>query len=198
MQWPAQRRRPHLLPEAGELLLSEDEKAATASVWRWRRRVWLALTCGMLFALTTQSSEALAVSWGTGVKAALPADAGSKPNVALSSVSCASAGDCSAVGSYTDSSDHRQGLLLSKSGGTWARGVKATLPAGAGSKPSVRLNAVSCPSAGNCSAVGSYTDGSGKQGLLLSESGGTWAAGTKAVVPADAFSRPRVVLSSVS
>ena len=111
--------------------------------------MWLALTCGVLLALATQSSEALAVSWGPGVKAALPADAGSKPDVALSSVSCASAGDCSAVGSYANSSRNRRGLLLTERGGAWASGVKAALPTNAGSNPGVHLDSVSCASAGD-------------------------------------------------
>src|SRR5207248_3075182 len=98
--------------------------------------------------------------------------------VVLGSVSCASAGECSAVGSYIGPGGKRQGLLLSESGGTWTMGVEATLPAGAGSNPGVILGSVSCASPGECAAVGSYIDGGGnRQGLLLSESGGTWAPG---------------------
>src|SRR5439155_8562985 len=77
--------------------------------------------------------------------------------------------NCSGVGEYKDSSAHRRGLLLTQAAGTWATGVEASLPANAGSDPNVALSSVSCASAGNCSAVGSYTDSSGhRQGLLLS------------------------------
>jgi hypothetical protein len=55
-------------------------------------------------------------TWATGVEAALPANAGSNPDVSLFSVSCASAGDCSAVGNYLDSADNFQGLLLGSVG----------------------------------------------------------------------------------
>src|SRR5207245_7674780 len=72
-------------------------------------------------------------TWATGVEASLPANAASIPNVSLTSVSCAAAANCSAVGYYYDSSNHLQGLLLSETAGTWATGVEAGLPADAGS-----------------------------------------------------------------
>ena len=116
--------------------------------------------------------------WVPGVKAILPAGVGSNSGVALRSVFCASVGNCSAVGSYTDSSGFTQGVLLSETRGGWARGVEASLPADAGSNPGVLFASLSCASFENCSAVGSYTDGSHhRQGLLLSETGGRWARG---------------------
>src|SRR5207245_689349 len=120
-------------------------------------------------------------TWAPGVEASLPANAGSDPGVFLNSVSCASAGNCSAVGDYTDSSGHRQGVLLSETAGTWAPGVDAVPPAGAATDPSVGLASVSCAAAGNCSAVGDYHAGRPhhQQGLLLSETAGTWATGVE-------------------
>ena len=47
----------------------------------------------------------------------------------LSGVSCASAGNCTAIGSYIDSSGHTQGLGLTETSGTWARGVELIHPA---------------------------------------------------------------------
>ena len=49
----------------------------------------------------------------------------------LFSVSCASAGNCTAVGDYDASSDREQGLLLTETSGRWATGVEASLPANA-------------------------------------------------------------------
>ena len=138
-------------------------------------------------------------TWGTGVEAALPADANSNPHASLTSVSCASAGNCAAVGTYLDSAGHYQGLLLSESSGTWGTGVEAAPPANAGSDPTATLRSVSCASAGNCAAVGFYTDSAGhSQGLLLSESSGTWGTGVEAALPANAGSDPSVFLGSVS
>src|SRR5207244_10150416 len=123
----------------------------------------------------------------------------SSPRVNLGSVSWASAGNCSAVGGYTDGSGHEQGLLLTEAAGTWATGVEATLPLNAGSNPFASLNSVSCASAGNCSAVGGYHDSSSHaQGLLLSETGSTWAPGTEAIRPANAGSNTGVSSGSMS
>src|SRR2546430_292900 len=108
-------------------------------------------------------------TWAMGAEASLPASAASSPNVSLRSVSCAPAGNCSAVGDYADSSSHRRGLLLTETAGIWTMGVKASLPANTGSNPGVRLDSVSCASVANCSAVGAYDDSVGsRQGLLLS------------------------------
>ena len=138
-------------------------------------------------------------TWATGVEAPLPANAGSNPGAGLDSVSCASAGDCTTVGSYLDSSGSHQGLLLTQTAGTWATGVEAAPPANAGSNPGAGLDAVSCASAGNCTATGHYTDSSGhRQGLLLTQTAGTWATEVEAAPPANAGSDPGAGLDAVS
>jgi hypothetical protein len=137
--------------------------------------------------------------WAPGVEAALPANAGLDPDLLLSSVSCAAAGNCSAVGYYTTSSTQRQGLLLSETSGVWAPGVEASLPANASSDPHANLGSVSCASAGGCAAVGLYTDSAGhEQGLLVNETEGMWAPGLEAIPPANAGQNPDVNLFSVS
>ncbi len=139
------------------------------------------------------------LGWGTGVKAALPANVGTDPEVELNGVSCASPANCTAVGRYRDTSEASQGLLVTKSLGVWTTGVEATLPTGANTDPVVGLGSVSCASAGNCAAVGGYKDASGDvQGLLLSQSSGTWAAGVEAVLPVTVTGNPQVSLNSVS
>jgi PASTA domain len=138
--------------------------------------------------------------WATGVEVVLPANAAvPNPFAAFFSVSCTSAGNCSAVGGYRDSAGSRQGLLLTEAAGTWGAGVEATLPANAtmGANQFVELNSVSCASAGNCSAVGDYIDSNGGQGLLLTETAGTWGNGVKAALPANAVSG-QVSVTSVS
>ena len=141
-------------------------------------------------------------TWRSAVKALVPVGARSD-HVIFSAVSCASAGNCSAVGEYTDAAGNFQGLLVDESRGGWRRGVKATLPGDAGSSPDVILDSVSCASAGNCSAVGAYTDDAGNlQGLLLTEIRGKWAVGLQAGLPADAYdpasATPQFGLYSVS
>ena len=118
------------------------------------------VACGVLLMLAALPAEALAsTNWATGVEASLPANARTNPGIlaGICSLSCASAGNCTAVGSYFDSSGHLQGVLLSETSGTWATGVQAPLPANAGTNPSASAYPVSCASAGNCTAVGGYT-----------------------------------------
>src|SRR5690242_6897127 len=92
-------------------------------------RIGVGLVCSVLLALAAPSSEAFAAAWSRGVEINLPANAGSDPHVNLGfTMSCASAGNCTAVGEYTDSSSHVEGLLLTETSGVWATGVEATLP----------------------------------------------------------------------
>jgi hypothetical protein len=158
------------------------------------------LACGVLLMLASLPPEALAsTNWPTGVEASLPANANTSPNAGVESVSCASAANCSAVGTYTDSSGHSQGLLLTETSGTWATGVEASWPANARTQPHVSLGPVSCASAGNCTAVanatGLYNE---SQGLLLTETSGRWATGVEPPLPANANTDPEVSLGSAS
>jgi hypothetical protein len=140
------------------------------------------------------------ITWGTGVTAQLPNGFASNAAVALSPVSCPSAGDCEAVGSYNDSSSNTQGVLLSAIGGAWTRGTKAPLPMNAAADPQVQINGVSCASGGNCAAVGDYnaTSPAGVQGLLETETAGTWVTPGLEAGPPSPSTSPGVNLSSVS
>ncbi|MGO9976362.1 MAG: hypothetical protein ACLP01_26850, partial [Solirubrobacteraceae bacterium] len=166
----------------------------------WRRIGATVAALALAVALPLGLAPAAFAASQTGVEAILPAGAGSNPQANVDSVSCPSAGDCTAVGGYTDSSGNEQGLLLTETSGTWGGGVEALLPANAGANPQVFLNSVSCASAGNCTAVGGYLDSSGGlQGLLLTETSGTWAQGVEASLPSNAtLPFPTVTLYQVS
>jgi hypothetical protein len=140
-------------------------------------------------AIAAEPAGAEAAATVTTIEAALPANAGPSPDASVVSVSCASAGNCAAVGDYTDSSGDIQGLLLTETSGTWATGIEAALPAGAAANPAALVSSVSCASPGTCTAVGYYTDSSGnRQGLLLDETASTWAAGAQAPLPTNGAS----------
>jgi hypothetical protein len=128
-------------------------------------------------------------------KAPLPANAlTSNQGVILRAVSCVSAGNCAAAGSYFISGANGQ-VLLTESSGTWSAAQAPLGPSGTANSDSV--TAISCPSANNCAAVGTYTDSAGTEGLLLTESSGTWSA-AKAPLPASAPSSGRsVTISSI-
>jgi hypothetical protein len=141
-------------------------------------------------------------SWHAGTEPQPPAPAATKgdrnistPGNRLSFVACASAGNCTAVGTYTDK-DATAGeypWVLQETAGRWASGVPARLPADAnahgdsergGTAPFFGFTGLTCPSAGNCTAVGGYwgkTDV--EQGLILTERNGKWSRGIKAPSP---------------
>jgi hypothetical protein len=96
----------------------------------------------------------------------------------VNSVSCASPGDCSAVGSYEDANFNSQAFVVGQSGGTWGTGreVPGTASLDQGS-PGASAVSVSCGAVGDCSLGGYYSDASGlEQAFVASETGGSWAA----------------------
>ncbi len=79
----------------------------------------------------------------------------------VDSVSCASAGGCTARGFYTDHAGHLQAFVASQVKEKWdtALEVPGTAELNAGGQAGV--NSVSCAAPGSCTAGGFYTDGSG-------------------------------------
>jgi hypothetical protein len=122
--------------------------------------------------------------------------AGADPSAELVTVSCPAAGSCVAVGSYIDSSNHDQGLIDTETSGAWtASRVNVSALPSVATNPSLQLTSVSCPSAGDCTAVGRYTDASlpdgSWQGLVLSSSGAVWSDAAEFKLPANAsFTNP--------
>jgi hypothetical protein len=95
-------------------------------------------------------------AWAPGIKAVLPSNAGIQGHhFAIRSVSCATAGNCGAVGNYFDGSGVGQGFFLTESSGTWGSGVEATFPNQA-TNQSAGMNAVSCATTAACGATGGY------------------------------------------
>jgi hypothetical protein len=134
----------------------------------------------------------------TSLTAPLPGNANAPgPDASLNDVSCVGS-DCGAGGMYRDSSGQEQGLLVADSNGTLTA-VEAPLPANAKTTGQyARVEAISCPAAGECSAAGSYLDSSGaSQPLLLSETSGVWSA-TEGTLPAGTAAHPQTLFSSVS
>ena len=99
------------------------------------------------------------------------------PYARVQSVSCASAGSCSAGGFYTtDAAGRAQAFVVSERNGSWgtAQEVAGNLSTGPGGDAAV--DTVSCGSPGNCAAGGQYSNASGEQAFVISEANGTWAA----------------------
>jgi D-alanine-D-alanine ligase-like ATP-grasp enzyme len=137
---------------------------------------------------SSASSEAFVVkethgTWGTAKE--VPGTATLGGGAGVDALSCASAGNCSAGGSYKDISGHFQAFVVKQTHGTWgtAREMPGTATLNQGGD--AHVGAMSCASAGNCSAGGSYTDGSGNtQVFVVKQTNGTW--GTAEEVPGTA------------
>jgi Divergent InlB B-repeat domain len=205
-------------PNGGALLLQEaagnwtaSEVTLPANATAGRQAVLDTVSCASIgncsaagtYIGPSYANEALVVTetngtWGTGVEAGLPP--GADEIQYLEAISCSSPGNCGAVGSYFTSSGSQRGLLLTETAGTWAAGEAAPLPADALSDPEVELHSVSCPSDGNCSAVGSYAVSANvPQALVVIESGGAWSSGVAPSYPADGYDpNPSGRLESVS
>jgi hypothetical protein len=93
------------------------------------------------------------------------------------------AGNCVVTGSYTGKSGQPEPFTLIQKNGTWGKaaavaGLASLNPAG-----SAGIGSISCPSAGNCTATGSYSAPGSQYSLpfTVSEVHGTW--GDAAAVP---------------
>jgi hypothetical protein len=96
---------------------------------------------------------------------------GTDPGASLAGVSCSSVTSCTAVGNTTVGNGTHLSLAEHWNGKTWA--VQATPPAPSDAT-SPQLDAVSCPSASSCTAVGEFT-GPGYLVLLADHwNGKTW------------------------
>jgi hypothetical protein len=99
----------------------------------------------------------------------------SQLRAAITSVSCASAGNCSAGGYYSGFNRHQQAFVVTETHGTWHKAVEAPGSGALNAGAFGTINSVSCSTAGNCAAGGYYTDGSGHpQAFVLTESNGAW------------------------
>jgi lysophospholipase L1-like esterase len=114
-------------------------------------------------------------TWGTAQE--VPGSASDLDVGGISSISCASAGNCSAVGDYSDGSDPAQAFTVSEVNGAW--GSAQEVPGSAALDPggNAEISSVSCASVGNCAASGYYTDPpdtEGSQAFVVSEVNGAW------------------------
>jgi hypothetical protein len=100
----------------------------------------------------------------------------------VSAVSCASAGNCAAAGSYRDGHHHGQAYVVSERNGRWGTAIEVPGTAGLNAGGAAGAGSVSCPAAGNCAISGGYTDSRGHdQVFVASERDGRW--GTAIEIP---------------
>jgi hypothetical protein len=116
-------------------------------------------------------------SWGNAVEVPNLGTLNAGGFAAVLSVSCASAGNCAAVGDYRDSSSHTQGFVADEASTSSAWGNAQEVPnlGALNAGGSARANSVSCVSAGTCTAGGFYEDSSDhRQGWVADEASSSW------------------------
>jgi hypothetical protein len=102
----------------------------------------------------------------------LPTNRSSEPEVLA--VSCTSAGNCGAGGSFGNASG-LQLFVVTKRNGVWQRAEELPGIATLNKDGSADLTSISCRSAGNCDAGGYYADASGIfQAFVADERAGVW------------------------
>src|SRR5208282_5094837 len=113
-------------------------------------------------------------SWGKAVEVPGSAALNLGASGGVNSVSCASAGNCAAVGYYRGAGGAPQAFVVSENHGSWGTAIQVPGSAAFGT---TTFASVSCASAGNCAAAGysgsASTDAS-FGALVVSEKNGTW------------------------
>lgn len=143
--------------------------------------------------------------WKTPTAVLPPSDATSNASDAVSiyGVSCATAGNCSAVGTYYDKANNLQSFVKGEVGGRWLASSKIVLPTNAlASNQSSLVHSISCRAVGACSAVGTYATNAGPsaniEGFVADEVNGRWLTARELVLPAGVRGNPNVTLNQVA
>ena len=121
--------------------------------------------------------------WGTAIEVPGMAALNAGHYAEVSSVSCASAGNCAAGGNAASSvpnlngGGHQQGFVVSQSKGAWGQATGVPGLGALNTHGDAGVSSVSCASPGNCTAGGNYNyiyNHSYGKGYLVSEKNGTW------------------------
>jgi Bacterial Ig-like domain (group 3) len=113
----------------------------------------------------------------------------------VTSVSCASPGNCAAAVAFRPSAGFNQALVADETNGTWgpARPIPGMISLSHGGS---EADAVSCPAPGSCAVTGKYTDDQGRQQVFAaSEQSGAWGQPTPFPLSADSVDLPAPHLS---
>ena len=104
-----------------------------------------------------------------------PVTAAANPTAHFAAVSCPKPGYCVAVGAYTTRPLDDEVMAATEVRGRWRQATQIRMPPGASAQPVAELYSVSCRSARDCVATGSYADSQSRgYPLIVSYSRGRW------------------------
>jgi hypothetical protein len=114
-------------------------------------------------------------TWGKAIEAPGTAALNHK-DAAVDALSCASPGNCSASGVYTEGRFlDLEPFVVSERNGTWGKAIEVPGIAALNKGGEAHVFSASCGAAGDCSVGGSYAAlGGGGQAFVLSQAHGTW------------------------
>jgi hypothetical protein len=132
--------------------------------------------------------------WRRATEVALP-KSNFDPFVSLVQVSCSSASNCVAIGSFIDANDVTQALVVQETNGVWRRGEAVAPPTNASRFAGASWSEVTCLSDGSCATLGTYNSSTGAiEAMADNESDGSWGAAVQVTLPPDAAPNPHVTL----
>ncbi len=157
------------------------------------KRLALVLSALLPLILAAPAGAVTAPRWQVAKIAVLPPGATGLPSGFLPALSCPSAGNCGAGGSYQDNAANTEGLVLNEVNGTWKKAIKLIAPSGASHDPLLTVDSISCGSNNNCVAAGNYADKAGESlSFVAGEVNGVWAVGHEIQLPRNALGAGQV------
>ena len=113
--------------------------------------------------------------WGTARAVRGLAALNTGGDAGIDSLSCGSAGSCSAGGSYTGPAGV-QAFVVTERHGAWGSAEPVPGLAALNTGGDAGIDSLSCGPAGNCSAGGSYSGADGYQAFVVNQNSGTWGS----------------------
>jgi hypothetical protein len=96
--------------------------------------------------------------WGKAIEVPGLAALAGPHGAELGSVSCASAGNCAAGGSYNAGHAGDRGFVVNEKNGVWGKAIEVPGLSSLNRGGNATVNSVSCASPSSCTAGGSFTD----------------------------------------
>jgi hypothetical protein len=133
-----------------------------------------AVLCLNLFSITAAGADAY---WTNAIE--MPGlGALNQTTASTGPIVCTSSGNCVSGGAFTDGSTADQAFISQETNGVWSSATEIAAALNVGG--AAGIIAISCPSAGSCTAEGSYTDNSGIiHTFVLNQVNGTWGFPTE-------------------
>ena len=141
-------------------------------------------------------------SWGTANRVTFPVNTqNTAPGSGLNKVSCASVGNCTAVGQFKNTAGDYEAFSVISNNGVWSTATRITFPPNTqNTHPSDYLNGVACTTAGNCTAVGVFKNLSGgDEAFTVTSSNGVWSTASRITFPSNTLpSTVQVIPADIS